>query len=164
MSERKSALQHEIRQSRPFQSPGQEAVLGLFRTADQVRRRLGRVLAPAGVTQQQYNVLRILRGAGGEGLPTLAIADRMVEQTPGVTRLIDRLASRGWVERQRADDDRRRVDCRITDAGLELLASLDEPVDRADEVLLQMLEADEIETLIALLDRVRAGLRDSEGP
>ena len=86
-----SQLKREIRQNRPFRSRSQEASLGLFRTADLLRRRFHAVLEPKGITQQQYNVLRILRGAGDGGLPTLTIAERMVERTPGITRLLDRL-------------------------------------------------------------------------
>ncbi|MEO1369840.1 MAG: MarR family transcriptional regulator, partial [Acidobacteriota bacterium] len=100
----------------------------------------------------------ILRGAGPDGLPTLAIADRMVERTPGVTRLIDRLAAKGWVTRTRATDDRRRVDCCISEDGLALLASLDEMIDGFDVEMLGMLREDEQLQLIGLLDRVRAGL------
>jgi DNA-binding MarR family transcriptional regulator len=103
-------------------------------------------------------VLRILRGAGEQGLPTLAIARRMLEQTPGITRLIDRLEAKGWVERERQRDDRRLVLCRITPAGLELLAGLDAPVQQADSELLGMLEEAERRQLICLLDRIRQGL------
>lgn len=155
----RSALQEEILQSRPFRSRGQEATLGLFRTADLLRKQVSDVIGHAGVTHQQYNVLRILRGAGAEGLPTLAIAGRMIERTPGITRLIDRLVKKGWVRRQRSSGDRRRVQCHITEAGLELLATLDEPVDHADELVLGMLEEKEKEQLIDLLDRIREGLR-----
>ena len=89
-----SALQREIRQRRPFQSAGHEAVLGLLRTADLVRRLGTALVEPYGITLQQFNVLRILRGAGGDGLPTLEVASRMIEQTPGVTRLLDRLEAK----------------------------------------------------------------------
>ena len=77
-----SALQREIRQRKPFPSKGHEVALGLLKTADLVRRLIARVLEPYGVTPQQYNVLRILRGAGPAGLPTLTVAERMIEQTP----------------------------------------------------------------------------------
>jgi len=129
-----------------------------LRTTDRVRRRIQEVVEPAGVTLQQYNVLRILRGAGAEGLPTLAIAHRMLEQTPGITRLIDRLEAKGWVRRERQQGDRRLVICRITGPGLELLASLDEPVASADELLSAILSEKECQTLIQLLDRIRLGL------
>lgn len=158
MRERTSVLQREIKQTRPFRSTSQEALLGLMRTTDLLQRRLAKVLAPAGITQQQYNVLRILRGAGPDGLPTLAIADRMIERTPGVTRLIDRLVAKGWVGRQRASDDRRRVDCRITQEGLALLDSLEDPMNRFDDELLGMLHIEEQLLLVRLLDRVREGL------
>ncbi|HWZ86101.1 MAG TPA: MarR family transcriptional regulator, partial [Thermoanaerobaculia bacterium] len=90
MAPKQSALAREIRQTKPFQSRRHEAALGLLKTVDELRQRTSSVLEPFGVTDQQYNVLRILRGAGGAGLPTLDIAGRMVERAPGITRLIDR--------------------------------------------------------------------------
>ncbi|MEM6792960.1 MAG: MarR family winged helix-turn-helix transcriptional regulator [Acidobacteriota bacterium] len=156
MTDTPSALQREIQQNKPFRSSQQEAIIGLVRTTDIIRRRITELLAPAGITQQQYNVLRILRGAGEGGLPTLAIAERMVERTPGITRLIDRLVTKGWVIRERADEDRRRVDCRITAAGLELLAGLDPVIATADSELLEVLGEDQLRTLIGLLDAIRA--------
>ena len=151
-------LQNEILQNQAFDSSGQEAMLGLLRTADMVRRRIQEIVEPAGITLQQYNVLRILRGAGEKGLPTLAIARRMLEQTPGITRLIDRLEAKGWVRRERQRDDRRLVLCRIGASGLELLAGLDAPVKQADAGLFEMLEEGERRELILLLDRIREGL------
>ncbi|NIR44569.1 MAG: MarR family transcriptional regulator [Gemmatimonadetes bacterium] len=153
-----SPLQHEIRQTRPFRSPSQEGAVGLMRTADQVRRHFGEVLAPYGITLTQYNVLRVLRGAAPEGLPTLEVAERLIEQTPGITRLMDRLDARGWVRRERCPEDRRQVLCYITTAGAELLGRLDGPMDEADEAALQGLSRSEQGQLIELLDRVRAGL------
>jgi DNA-binding MarR family transcriptional regulator len=151
-----SALQREIRQSRPFRSKRQEAALGLLRTADLVRRVLTSVLEPHGVTAQQYNVLRILRGAGSEGLPTLEIANRMVEQSPGITRLLDRIEAKGWVARERCPKDRRQMLCTITRAGLELLAQLDAPMDSVDDLALASMSESQISTLIRLLDKARA--------
>lgn len=151
-------LKDEILQNQPFRSSGQEAILGLLRTTDLVRRRIQEIVEPAGITLQQYNVLRILRGAGDAGLPTLAIAHRMLEQTPGITRLIDRLEAKGWVSRERQQGDRRLVVCRITASGLELLARLDLPVNETDTTLLSMLDEDEQLQLIGLLDRIRQGL------
>ena len=114
MSRNPGSLQKAIRQQRPFESAGQEIVLGLMRTTDVIRRLFHEVYEPHGITSQQYNVLRILRGALPNGLPTLVIRKRMVERTPGVTRLIDRLEARGWVERETPKSDRRQVICRIT--------------------------------------------------
>lgn len=149
------SLQEEIQQSRPFHSPNQEAVLGLFRTTDIVRRQYMQLLREHDITLQQYNVLRILRGAGDQGLPTLTIAERMVEHAPGITRLIDRLERKGWVQRDRSAGDRRRVLCRITPAGLAILSEADTPIEHLDGECLGMLDEDEVRFLIKILDRVR---------
>jgi len=151
-----SALQREIRQRKPFRSSTQEAVVGLLRTTDRVRRTLAGVVEPRGITLQQYNVLRILRGSRPAGLPTLEIAARMVEHAPGITRLLDRLEAKTLVRRRRRDDDRRQVMCRITPVGLRLLAGLDPGLQRADESTLGMLSRRDLRRLIALLDRIRA--------
>ena len=138
-----------------FRSREQQAVLGLLRTADAIKRSLAHVVEPHGITPQQYNVLRILRGAGADGLPTLTIGERMVEQTPGVTRLIDRLERKGLVARTPCPKDRRRVFCQITPKGLDLLDELDEPVNRWDVQAVSILPASDVDSLIKLLDRVR---------
>jgi DNA-binding MarR family transcriptional regulator len=154
----RSRLQQEIKQKKPFRSVSQEAVIGLFRTTDVLRRHTTAVLEPERITPQQYNVLRILRGAGTDGLPTLEIATRMIEQAPGITRLLDRLEAKRWVSRERCPEDRRRVTCRISESGLALLASLDDVVDdAADSTLLQLSQAEQRQ-LVGLLDKVRAGL------
>ena len=139
-----------------FRSREQEATLGLLRTADAVKRSLAQVIEPHGITPQQYNVLRILRGAGPEGLPTLTIGERMIEQTPGVTRLIDRLERKGLVARTPCAKDRRRVFCRISTKGLDLLKELDDPINRWDSQAVSVLPPSELDSLIDLLDRVRA--------
>jgi len=108
------------------------AVLGIIRAADVLRRRGAALLEPHGITLQQFNVLRILRGARPDGLCTLTIANRMIEQAPGITRLIDRLEAKQLVVRVRSSEDRRQVWCRITPAGLRLLARLDAPVAALD--------------------------------
>lgn len=139
-----------------FRSREQEAAVGLLRTADAVKRSLAKVIEPHGVTPQQYNVLRILRGAGPDGLPTLTIGERMIEQTPGVTRLVDRLERKALVARTPCAKDRRRVLCRITEKGLDLLNKLDGPVNRWDSQAVSVLPPSELDSLIVLLDRVRA--------
>ena len=139
-----------------FRSREQEATLGLLRTADAVKRSLAQVIEPHGITPQQYNVLRILRGAGSDGLPTLTIGERMIEQTPGVTRLVDRLERKGLVARAPCPRDRRRVFCKITPKGLDLLKELDDPVNRWDMQAVAVLQPSDIDSLINLLDRVRA--------
>jgi DNA-binding MarR family transcriptional regulator len=106
---------------------------------------------------QQYNVLRILRGAGSAGLPTLEVSDRMIEQAPGITRLFDRLESKGLVLRQRCPADRRQVLCWLTAAGTELVERLDGPMNAADAGAVAALTPAELEQLIRLLDTLRAG-------
>jgi DNA-binding MarR family transcriptional regulator len=152
-----SPLQREIRQGKPFRSRGQEVVVALLRTADLIRRMVGRTLEPYDITVQQYNVLRILRGAGEQGLPTLEIAERMIEQAPGVTRLLDRLEIKGLVRRERCAQDRRQVLCWLTTPGLELVERLDEPVDSADAEAVAMLTPEEQDRLLRMLDTVRSG-------
>jgi DNA-binding MarR family transcriptional regulator len=154
---RPSRLQQELKQNRPFRSVAQEAGVALLRTTDLVRRRMTTVLQEEAVTLQQYNVLRILRGAGPEGLPTLEIAERMIEQAPGITRLLDRLESKGLVARERCPTDRRQVTCRIAPEGLALLSRLDRVVDSLDESLLGDLSPTDLRRLVRLLDRIRAG-------
>jgi len=151
-------IRDEIRQTRPFAAPTQEAAVALLRTADLVRRAVASVLEPHGITGQQYNVLRILRGAGAEGLPTLDVAERMIEQTPGITRLIDRLESKNLVIRKRCATDRRQVFCRITDRGSALLARLEEPLRHAEDSALATLSTKQLEQLVTLLDKARTGL------
>lgn len=147
--------QRDIKQTKPFESPQHEAVVALLRTADVVRRRVATALSPAGLTPQQYNILRILRGAGPAGLPTLEIAERLIEQAPGITRLCDTLRAKGFVTRTRSGADRRVVTCRISEAGLAILARTDPMIARADREVFGETTQDELRTLIGLLDRVR---------
>jgi MarR family transcriptional regulator, organic hydroperoxide resistance regulator len=151
-----SALQHELRQRRPFQSAAHEAIVGLMRTADLVRRQMTALVEPQGITLQQFNVLRILRGAGDEGLPTLEVAARMVEEAPGVTRLLDRLEAKELVRRQRCPKDRRQHLCWIAPKGLAVLQRLDAVTDRAHEDTMKGLKAKDRVALIRLLDALRA--------
>ncbi len=151
-------LQHETGPRGSFQSPAQETFAGLLRTASMLRRRFAAILEPHDLTPSQYNVLRILRGAD-EPLPTMQIRERLIEETPGVTRLVDHLAEKGLVQRERCPDDRRQVLCKITPAGLRLLEKLDAPVDRFDEESMGVLSPSEQEQLIERLDTIRTGLR-----
>ena len=151
-----SPLQREIRQRRPFPSVAQEGVVSVMRTADLLRRRMAALVEPYGITVQQFNVLRILRGGGPDGLPTLDVGARMVEETPGITRLLDRLEAKRLVRRQRCPKDRRQHLCWITQEGLDLLASLDEPVVKHSHDVLKGLNRQEQSDLIRLLDQVRA--------
>lgn len=155
---RKSSIQNELRQRRPFASLAGEAAAALLRTGDMARRYYEQRVEPYGITFHQYNVLRILRGAGPAGLPTLEIADRMIEQTPGITRLIDRLVSKKLVRRRRVTADRRKVLCAVTADGLALLAELDAPLDAWDDELMEGVGQADLECLIGALEAIRRTL------
>lgn len=150
-----SSLLRELRQNKPFPSPGDEAFVSVLRTADALRWRIAEVLEPEGITLAQFNTLRILRGARETGLPTLEIRARLVEQAPGITRLIDRLEGLGLVRRERPRADRRQVLCHVEKRGLALLARLDTTVSEASEVLFAGLGGADITQLIASLDAIR---------
>ncbi len=149
-------IRDEIRQAKPFDSAADEAVVTLLATADRVRATLAAVTEGHGITLQQYNVLRILRGAGPGGLPTLEIAARMVEHSPGITRLLDRLEARGLVRRVRCPEDRRQVLCHTADKAPRLLSALERPLDEAIRQSLAPLDAARTADLVRLLDAVRA--------
>ena len=133
-----------------------EAVDALLRTATAVERRLTRVVEPAGITLSQYRVLRILRAAGAPGLATLAIRDRMIDDAPGVTRLLNRLEQAGLARRQRSDSDRRLVHCHATAAGLALLARLDADTDAIDRRSAGVLTGKEQRRLLRTLEAMRS--------
>lgn len=151
-----SLLYREIRQRRPFQNAGELVFLSVLRTGEALGRREIELLREKNLTFAQYNVLRILRGAGPDGLSCGDISDRMVKRDPDVTRLLDRLVRRGLVSRGRSAEDRRVVIARITDDGANLLAELDAPVAKLHEEQTAHMSAEEMETLVELLDRLRA--------
>lgn len=159
MTQRPPSLAEEIKQNRPFATSTEEALVSVLRAAALLRRVLGQRIDPFGISPAQYNVLRILRGAGSDGLPTLAVRDRLVEEAPGITRLIDKLESAKLVRRDRTGKDRRTVRCHITSAGLELLERADEGVRSIHAIVAEGLpdEADRLK-LVDLLARLRAAV------
>ena len=148
-------LQLEIRQGRPFESLRQEALLNLWRTGAAMQDGLERVLKQHQVSAAQYNVLRILRGAGDAGLCRNEIRDRLVARMPDVTRLLDRLEATGLVRRERDSADRRLVSTYLTDAGAALLRSLDGPVSAEHDRQLGHMSDDQVQSLIALVTLAR---------
>src|ERR1700756_3985643 len=132
-------LRDEIRQTRPFESPAQEAILSLFRTTDMVQRMFSKIVEPHGIS-------------------TLDIADRMVEQTPGITRLLDKLEAKQLVRRERRPEDRRQVLCWITGRGLRLLAQIDKPAVSAGSKATEPLSAEDLRSLISNLEKIRGQL------
>ncbi len=149
-------LQEELRQSKPFPSPEAEAAVSLARTAACLDHATAEMLRPYGITATQYNVLRILRGAGPQGLCRNEVRDRMVAPVPDATRLLDRLVFLGLVTRDRDTPDRRYVTARLTEAGATLLAELDPVVAAGNQRLLGHLGAERLRALIDLLAEVRA--------
>src|SRR5712691_1941661 len=148
-------IQAEIKQAKPFSSLEEEALLSLQRTADQLQWHASELLKPYGISPTQYNALRILRGAREQGRSCSEIAERMINRDPDITRLIDRLERRGLVVRSREGRDRRVITTRITPAGLELLESLDGPIEDFNRKLLGPLGEQRLRTLIQLLDAAR---------
>jgi DNA-binding MarR family transcriptional regulator len=153
----KAKLNAEAKQKRLVHSRQQDAVVSILRTANYLDRFCSPVFDQHGITSQQFNVLRILRGAGLGGLPTLDIAERMIEQAPGITRLLDRLERKKLARRERPADNRRQVLCYITKPGLDLLQELDAPVRNRVNQALHRLDESEIEELIRLLTLARGG-------
>ena len=131
----------------------QRALVAVMSAAARLRRQAAGIVDTEGLSSSQYNVLRILRGAG-DALPTMEIRERMMDREPSITRLLDRLVERGLVVRTPSEKDRRRVDCHITAAGLELLERLDGPVDAMDRRLMRGFSPSELDALSVLMDRV----------
>lgn len=146
----------ELKQSKKFADPRQEAAIALLRTADVIRGRIEAALLPHGVSPEQYNVLRILRGAPDRRLPTLEIASRMITRSPNITRLIDKLVEKKFVSRCDHDSDRRVVVVKLDPKGLQLVNAISADVDNLDAKGFAALSNAQVESLIGLLDAVRS--------
>jgi DNA-binding MarR family transcriptional regulator len=153
----RESLQAELKQRAPFTSREEEAYLSLLRTADALQAQVEARLKEFGLTATQYNALRILRGAGPEGLPCREIGERMITRDPDITRLLNRLEDRGLVERTRARHDRRVIYGKITGAGLKLLREMDGPIEKHSREMLRHLGGEKLKQLIELLQLVRSG-------
>jgi DNA-binding MarR family transcriptional regulator len=138
-----------------FDSPAQEVYLNLWRTYDRLRALEDELFAGYDLTAQQYNVLRLLKAARPDTLPTLTLGERLVSRAPDVTRMIDRLEHRGLVRRERQAGDRRVVRVGITDAGLALIAEVAGPLADCHARQLGHLPAADLKTLAALLREAR---------
>jgi DNA-binding MarR family transcriptional regulator len=150
-----SDLKTELKQRKRFRSLGHEAHLSVLRTAAELEHAFESAVKPYGITATQYNVLRILRGAGRDGLCRNEIGSRMLRRVPDVTRLLDRMADMKLIVRERGGDDRRYVTTRVTRTGLRMLATLDPVVDDLTETLLDPLGDARLRALIDLLGRIR---------
>jgi DNA-binding MarR family transcriptional regulator len=147
-------LHKELKKKRGFDSPEQAATLNILRTSDLLENRLGRLFREYGLTASQYNVLRILRGEG-KPLPSLDIADRLIQVVPAITGLIDRLEKQGLVERQRCTEDRRVVYVDITSKAKRILNKIDGPLDQLHRDLMGHLSKKELTELSRLLEKAR---------
>ena len=149
------SLRKEIKQTKPFASLEEEAFLGLQRTADALQRGMVEVLKPSGLSPSQYNVLRILRGAGETGLACREIGDRMITRDSDTTRLLDRLEARGLITRERGRRDRRVITTRITTDGLQALRRLDAAVAEFPRRRMGHVGAERLRSLVRVLDQLR---------
>lgn len=151
------AIHDEIKQTRPFRSKSQETAIALMRTAHLLRRQMEAIVGAEEITGQQYNVLRILRGARGP-LPTMEIAVRMIEPSCGITRLVASLEERELVKREQWPGDRRQFLCQITPAGLRILERLEEPMNRLDDQVTGTLPSQHVDALLEALGEIRESL------
>jgi DNA-binding MarR family transcriptional regulator len=151
-------IQREIHQTRAIRLLEEETTLNIVRTADVLMLTLSGVLKPHTLSPTQYNVLRILRGAGDQGASCKDIASRLVARDPDITRLMDRLEKRGLLTRDRAKEDRRFVTHRLTKPGMELVNELDRPVEALHRKLMRHMKAERLRQLVGLLEELRAGL------
>lgn len=150
-------LQEELKQRKPW-SVEEEAFLNIARTAAVLEHALVQALKPFDITPTQYNVLRILRGAGADGLCRNEVSERLVRRVPDVTRLLDRMEETGLLVRARDDADRRYVTARISPQGLAVLERLDQEIHRIHRSQLGHVDPKQLRRLIGLLTAVRGGL------
>jgi len=149
------ALRDELKQTKPFTSLQEEALLNIVRTSATMTDDLEELLKERGITNTQYNVLRILRGAEPIGLCRNELRDRMLTRMPDVTRLLDRMEGAGLVARSRDHEDRRLVSTRITAAGRKLVEELDAPVQHYHESRMAHVSEEQLQALIDLLTLAR---------
>ena len=155
-------LQAELKQTRPFEAPEEEAMLNVVRTAEVLQRMVADFLKRFDLSAAQYNVLRILRGAGEAGATCSQIGERLLARDPDITRLLDRMEARGLIARERSRQDRRMVVTRISEAGLALADSIDQPMRTYSQKRLGEFGRDALAQLIAGLERMREVLEATE--
>lgn len=141
-----------LKQTKPFASLEEEAAIALAITAEHLAHEFAQLFKAHGLSGTQYNILRILRGAGANGLPCGEIGQRLIASVPDITRLLDRLEERGLITRERDKEDRRVVLAHITDAGRASLAPLDKPVFALQQAQFGHLGPKRLRQLILLLD------------
>ena len=155
---KKSSLATALKQNRPFVSLEQEVYLSILRTASELSYAADQLFRPFDITSSQYNVLRILRGAGADGLCRNEISERMVTATPDMSRLLDRMERVRWVTRERAEDDRRQVSTYITKSGMKLLEIMERPIREFLARLFHGTAVSDLKTILKVNDQIRAQL------
>jgi DNA-binding MarR family transcriptional regulator len=155
---KKSSLATALKQNRPFVSFEQEVYLSILRTASELSYAVDQFFRPFDITPSQYNVLRILRGVGTDGLCRNEISERMVTATPDMSRLLDRMEKAGWVTRERAEDDRRQVSTYITKSGMELLERLETPTHDFVTRLFTGAPVSDLKAVLKVNDQIRTKL------
>jgi DNA-binding MarR family transcriptional regulator len=150
-------LKSELRQRKPFSSLAQEAFLSITRTHAVLSDAMEQLHEKHGISSAQYNILRILRGAGSAGLYRNEIRERLISRMPDVTRLLDRMEAAGLISRERSTADRRMVATFLTERGRELVNALDAPVSAEHERQLGHMTSEQLQTLVTLLEVARQG-------
>lgn len=145
----------EIEQTAPYSSLEHAAQISIIQTSSQIMHAFEQMLRPHGITATQFNVLRILRGAGPQGLCRNEIAERMVNRMPDVTRLLDRMEEGGYIARERSREDRRMVRTVLTGKGRRLLEEIDEEVVAEQKRPFRSLAPGQLQSLISMLSQVR---------
>lgn len=155
-------LQAELKQTRPFARIEEEAVLNVMRTAEVIERVLSDFLKGFDLSPVQYNVLRILRGAEPAGASCSQIGERLLTRDPDITRLLDRMESRGWIMRERSREDRRAVITRISETGMQLVNRIDQPIEAMNQSRMGGLDRSDLAALVTTLERVREAFESEE--
>jgi DNA-binding MarR family transcriptional regulator len=146
-------IEEEIKQTK-FKSTQQKAVLNLLFTSSWIQNKQREIFEPFGITGQQYNILRILRGQHPKTISAVEIKSRMLDKNSDVSRLLDRLIAKNLVKKSQCPNDKRATDIVISDSGLSLLKELDSVISTMDKKLIK-LSADEAQLLNDLLDKCR---------
>ena len=155
-------LQAELKQTRPFARIEEEAVLNVMRTAEVIERVLSDFLKGYDLSPVQYNVLRILRGAEPVGATCSQIGERLLTRDPDITRLLDRMESRGWIVRERSREDRRAVITRISETGMQLVNRIDQPIEAMNRSKTARLGHGDLAALIGTLEKMREAFESEE--
>jgi DNA-binding MarR family transcriptional regulator len=156
-------LEQRIQQSRPFRSEHERAAVNVLYTATWILEHMRDFLAGYGITQQQYNVLRILRGQYPESISTCDIRNRMIDRAPDASRIVDRMIAKNLVQKTPSVKDKRRIDVTITKNGLALLDAISVAMEGPDN-LLRRLSTEDCRNLNTLLDTMKSIDQEMDGP